>query len=77
MSELTGSNQRCRAQFKCAQTVVGQRLLEMDPTVCPTTTTTTTNLLLIYSIHNVYFTQIDIFKYLLSSTTYSIRILKV
>ena len=25
MSELTGSNHRCRAQFKCAQTVVGQR----------------------------------------------------
>ena len=25
MSELTGSNNRCRAQFKCAQTVVGQR----------------------------------------------------
>ena len=42
MSELTGSNHRCRAQFKCAQTVVGQLLLEMDPTVCPTTTTTTT-----------------------------------
>ena len=25
MSELTGSNHRCRAQFKCAQTVLGQR----------------------------------------------------
>ena len=25
MSELTGSNHRCRAQFKCAQTVIGQR----------------------------------------------------
>ena len=25
MSELNGSNHRCRAQFKCAQTVVGQR----------------------------------------------------
>ena len=25
MSELTGSNHRCRARFKCAQTVVGQR----------------------------------------------------
>ena len=25
MSELTGSNHRCRAQFECAQTVVGQR----------------------------------------------------
>ena len=25
MSELTGSNHRCRALFKCAQTVVGQR----------------------------------------------------
>ena len=25
MSELTGSNQRCRAQFKCVQTVLGQR----------------------------------------------------
>ena len=37
MSELTGSIHRCHAQFKCAQTVVGV-LLEMDPTVCPTTT---------------------------------------
>ena len=42
MSELTGNNHRCRAQFKCAQTVVGQRLLDMDPPVCPITTTTTT-----------------------------------
>ena len=25
MPELTGSNHRCRAQFKCAQTVIGQR----------------------------------------------------
>ena len=25
MSELTGSNQRCRAQFKCVQIVVDQR----------------------------------------------------
>ena len=25
MSELTGSNHRCRAQFKRAQTVIGQR----------------------------------------------------
>ena len=25
MSELPGSNHQCRAQFKCAQTVVGQR----------------------------------------------------
>ena len=25
MSELTGSNHRCRAQFKCAQTILGQR----------------------------------------------------
>ena len=25
MSELTGSNHRCREQFKCALTVVGQR----------------------------------------------------
>ena len=25
MSELTGSSHRCRAQFKCAQAVVGQR----------------------------------------------------
>ena len=25
MSELTGSNHRCRAQFKCAETVIGQR----------------------------------------------------
>ena len=39
MSELTGSNYRCRAQYKCVQSVVGQRF---DPTVCPTTTTTTT-----------------------------------
>ena len=27
MSELTGSNHRCRAQFKCVQTVVGQRFV--------------------------------------------------
>ena len=25
MSELTGSTHRCHAQFKCVQTVVGQR----------------------------------------------------
>ena len=25
MSALTGSNHRCRVQFKCAQTVIGQR----------------------------------------------------
>ena len=42
MSELTGSNHRCRAQFKCAQTVIGQRLAGNGPKVCPTTTTTTT-----------------------------------
>ena len=27
MSELAGSNHRCRAQFKCVQTVVGQRFV--------------------------------------------------
>ena len=43
MSELTGSNHRCRAQFKCVQTVVCQCFAgKMDPTVCPTTTTITT-----------------------------------
>ena len=31
MSELTGSNQRCRAQFKYAQTVVGQRFAGNGP----------------------------------------------
>ena len=31
MSELTGSNQWCRAQFKCAQTVVGQRFAGNGP----------------------------------------------
>ena len=31
MSELTGSNQRCRAQFKCVQTVVGQRFAGNGP----------------------------------------------
>ena len=38
MSELTGSNHRCRAHFECAQTVVcnGSVLLDMDPTVCST-----------------------------------------
>ena len=36
MSELTGSNHQCRAQFKCVQTVVGQRFAGKDPTVCPT-----------------------------------------
>ena len=46
MSELTGSNRRCRAQFKCAQTVVGQRLAGNGPNGLSydyyyTTTTTT------------------------------------
>ena len=31
MSELTGSNQRCRAQFKCLQIVVGQRFAGNGP----------------------------------------------
>ena len=31
MSELTGSNQRCHAQFKCVQTVVGQRFAGNGP----------------------------------------------
>ena len=31
MSELTGSNHRCRAQFKCAQTVVGRRFAGNGP----------------------------------------------
>ena len=31
MSESTGSNHRCRAQFKCAQTVVGQRFAGNGP----------------------------------------------
>ena len=31
MSELTGSNHRCRAQFKCLQTVVGQRFAGNGP----------------------------------------------
>ena len=31
MSELTGSNHRCRAQFKCVQTVVGQRFAGNGP----------------------------------------------
>ena len=52
MSELTGSNHRCRAQFKCVQTVVGQRLAGNGPnglsnyyttTITTTTTTTTTS----------------------------------
>ena len=47
MSELTGSNYRRRAQFKCAQTVVGQRSAGNGPnglsyTTTATTTTTTT-----------------------------------
>ena len=38
--KLTGSNHRRRAQFKRAETqVVGQSLLKMDPTVCPTSST--------------------------------------
>ena len=40
MSELTGSNHRRRAQFKCAQTVVGQRFAGNGPNGRPTTTTT-------------------------------------
>ena len=31
MSELTGSNHRCRAQFKCVHTVVGQRFAGNGP----------------------------------------------
>ena len=31
MSELTGSNHRCRAQFKSVQTVVGQRFAGNGP----------------------------------------------
>ena len=31
MSELTGSNHRCRAQFKCVQTVVGQHFAGNGP----------------------------------------------
>ena len=31
MSELTGSNHRCRAQFKCTQTVVGQSFAGNGP----------------------------------------------
>ena len=31
MSELTGSNHRYRAQFKCVQTVVGQRFAGNGP----------------------------------------------
>ena len=31
MSKFTGSNHRCRAQFKCAQTVVGQRFAGNGP----------------------------------------------
>ena len=31
MSELTGSNQRCRVQFKCVQTVVGQSFAGNGP----------------------------------------------
>ena len=31
MSELTGSNHRCRAQFKCVQTVVGWRFAGIGP----------------------------------------------
>ena len=59
MSELTVSNHRFRAQFKCVQTVVGQRLLEMDPTVCPSTTTTTT-----HTIHPLAHSNVT--KYLLT-----------
>ena len=33
MSELTGSNHRCRAQFKCAQTVIGQCSAENGPRI--------------------------------------------
>ena len=35
MSELTGSNHRCRAQFKCAQTVIGHRFAGNSPNVVP------------------------------------------
>ena len=42
ISELTGNNHRCRAQFKCVQTVVGQHFSLNGPTVCSTTTNTTT-----------------------------------
>ena len=31
MSELTVGNHRCRAQFKCVQTVVGQRFAGNGP----------------------------------------------
>ena len=31
ISELTGSNHRCRAQFKCVQTVIGQRFAGNGP----------------------------------------------
>ena len=41
MFELTGSNHRCRAQFKCAQTVVGQRFAGNGPNGLSYTTTTT------------------------------------
>ena len=45
MSELTGSNHRCSAQFKCAQTLVLQRSAGNSPTVRPTTATTTTTVI--------------------------------
>ena len=35
MSELTGSNHRCRAQFKCTHTVIGQRSAGNGPNGLP------------------------------------------
>ena len=66
MSELTGSNHRSRAQFKCVQTVVGQRF-EMDPTVCPTTTITTTTTTALFNYCTVPTTTI-LFIYCTAST---------
>ena len=55
MSELTGSNHRCRAQlFKCVQTVVGQHFSGNWPNGLSyyyyTTTTTDNNNLKIYKV---------------------------
>ena len=64
ISELTGSNHRCRAQFKCAQTVVGQRFARNGPNDLSyyyyyyyyyTTTTTTTSYNMVALSHITWF----------------------
>ena len=47
MSKLTGSNHRCSAQFKCAQTVVGQRFAGNGPNGLSSNITITTTIFIV------------------------------